>query len=158
VKLGNADRLCPAFVLQAKQYFPTVDIQITVRRGPVNEVEIDVLDAELVEAGVEGAQSRVGALVRAEQLRVTKTSSRARPLARKALLLRIRFGRLGRCRWSDSRFSGRGVPALQRRHWRPAKGRIQAGEWPGRGKAGYRVELSLGETTSTDQSRSTAAR
>jgi len=123
----------------------------------VNEVEIDVLDAELVEAGVEGAQSRVGALVRAEQLRGDKDIFAGRPLARQSAaycgFVLVDLGGVDGAivdfrAWRTGA-SASALATCQRLNpsWGMARPR----------KREYRVEFVIGETTTTDQSRSTAA-
>ncbi len=68
-EVGHADGFRAALLLELQESPPGVDIGIALRAGPVDQVEIDALEPELLQARVEGAQGLVVALVVVVELR-----------------------------------------------------------------------------------------
>lgn len=52
-EVRDADRLGSAFLLQPNEGLPDIDVEITARGRPVDQVEIDIVEAEALKAGIE---------------------------------------------------------------------------------------------------------
>ena len=69
VKVGDADRASAAFLAQTDERAPRVEVHIAGRRRPVDEVEVDLVDAKQARALVERPQGLVIAMVGVPHLR-----------------------------------------------------------------------------------------
>ena len=67
-KVRNADRGDAPLLLQLDERLPGLDERVLGRHGPVDEVQVQHVEAELAHGGVEGAQRRVVALFEVPQL------------------------------------------------------------------------------------------
>src|SRR4051794_19221399 len=67
-EVGDADGTCPAGLEQLLQRTPRLDVPVEPRQRPVNEIQVDVVQAEAAKAGVEGLLRRREALVGAAEL------------------------------------------------------------------------------------------
>src|SRR5690606_19298817 len=63
LEIGDADGPRLAFLPQADQRLPGFDILAAKRRGPVDEVKIDIVGAQPLEARIHGPQGPLVALV-----------------------------------------------------------------------------------------------
>ncbi len=69
LEVRHPDRARPALFLDPDEGAPSVEIQVLLRRRPVDQIEVDRLQAQAVQALVEGRERRVVALVVVPQLR-----------------------------------------------------------------------------------------
>ena len=69
VEVGDANRSRAAFLAQADECAPRVEVDIAGRRRPVDEIEVNLVDAKQARALVEGAQGLVIAMVGVPHLR-----------------------------------------------------------------------------------------
>ncbi|OUE16297.1 hypothetical protein CMMCA002_09085 [Clavibacter michiganensis subsp. michiganensis] len=68
-EVGDADRADEALGVQRLEGLPGLDVQAVLRVGPVDQVEVHRVDAELAPAVLEGAAGAVRALVAVAELR-----------------------------------------------------------------------------------------
>ncbi len=67
-EVGDADRARAPFLVDAFEGTPGVDEAVFARHRPVDQVEVDVVEAEAAETGLEGRQSRVVTLLGVPEL------------------------------------------------------------------------------------------
>ena len=85
LEVRDADRPDDALVEQPGQPAPRIDVAVPARVGPVDEEEIEVLEAQLARAPDERLGTSRTPCHSALSFVVTKSSSRGTPLARSPL-------------------------------------------------------------------------
>jgi hypothetical protein len=85
LEVRDADRPGTPSGLQLDQRLPGLDVEVPRGGRPVDEVQVDVVEPETVEAPVEGTVRGLAAVVGVPELVVTNTSPRPTPLPRMAL-------------------------------------------------------------------------
>src|SRR5699024_727399 len=68
LEVAHPDRTHPPFGVQAFQGLPCLHVQVTVRQGPVDEIQIELVHTHTFTACVEGSEGGVVALVRVGEL------------------------------------------------------------------------------------------
>ncbi len=63
IKVRHPDRLCPPLLPELHQSLPCLDEEAAMRGWPVDEVKIDIIGAEPLQAGIKGLQRLIIALV-----------------------------------------------------------------------------------------------
>lgn len=85
VEVGDTDGLDPAVRVELLEGLVRVDVLVPRRQRPVDQVQVEVVQAELLQGGVERAERRVVPWSLFQSLVVTKSSSRGMPEAAMAL-------------------------------------------------------------------------